>query len=209
VSWLQRHASWLWLAALVVSAVLVASLRMDWGPSGPPQGAEPADTGGVVAAEPSNLAAVARRIQLIQGRAAQLREQLATLQTEGSARRREVAALNDMLAADSFTECPSFLSEDTTVRALQKIIREAAGAADSGAPDYNRLHTAATVARERLRTRLEVLRDQLSREADDLSAQSEDLRQRLLIQSEEAERLDRQVREELRDRSPPPAVHVP
>ena len=209
MSSLKGHAPWLWLAALVVSAVLVATLRMESGPSGLPPRADPADTNGVVAAGPNDLAAIARRLQWLQDRAAQMREQLATLQTEAATRRREIAALDAMLAADSFTECPPFLSEDITVRALQQIIREAASATGPDASDHDRLNTAATVARERLRSKLEVRCDQLSREAADLNTQSEDLRQRLRIQSEEIDRLDRQVREELQNRSSSPAAPSP
>jgi hypothetical protein len=209
VSSLKRHATWLWLAALVVSVALVATLRMESGPSGLPPKAATADTSGVVAAGPNDLAAIARRLQLLQGRSAQVREQLATLQTEGATRRQQIAALDAMLAADSFTECPSFLSEDTTVRAFQKIIREAASATGPDESDHDRLNTAATVARERLRGKLEVRRDQLSREAADLNTQSEDLRQRLRIQSEEIDLLDRQVREELQNRSSSPAAPSP
>ena len=208
MSSLKGHTPWLWLAALVISAVLVAILRVESGPAGPPPRADPADTSGVVAAGPNNLAAIAQRLQLIQGRAVQVREQLATLQTEGATRRQQIAALDAMLAADSFTECPPFLSEDTTVRALQQIIREAASATSPDESDHDRLNTAATVARERLRGKLEVRRDQLSRETADLNTQSEDLRQRLRIQSEEIDRLDRQVREELQNRSSSPASPV-
>jgi len=209
VSSLKRHAPWLWLVALIVSAALVATLRMESGPAGRSPGAGAAGTSGVVAAGPNDLAAIARRLQMLQGRAAQMREQLATLQTEGATRRQQVAALDAMLAADSFTECPPFLSEDTAVRAFQKIIREAASATRHDESDHDRLNTAATVARERLRIKLEVRRDQLSREAADLNTRSEDLRQRLRIQSEEVERLDRQVREELQNRSASPAAPSP
>jgi len=209
VSSLKGHAPWLWLAALVVSAALVATLRTESEPSGLPPGADPANTRGVVASGPNNLAALARRLQLIQGRSVQVREQLATLQAEGATRRQQIAALDAMLAADSFTECPPFLSEDTTVRALQKIIREAASATGPDESDHDRLNTSATVARERLRRKLEVRRDQLSREAADLNTQAEDLRQRLRIQSEEIDHLDRQVREELRNRSSSPPAPAP
>jgi hypothetical protein len=130
-----------------------------------------------------------------------MREQIDGLQTESAARCRQIAALDETLVAGSFDDCPPFLSDDATVRAFQRIIRETEGETDRAAPDHDRLNTAAAVARERLRMKFEAMRDQLVREADDLDAQAEELKVRLHAQSVEVERLDWQVRQQLQDRS--------
>jgi FtsZ-binding cell division protein ZapB len=160
-------------------------------------------TSGVVTGESGDLAAAARRIRLLQEEVDRMRDELANLQTEASARRGQVAALDGMLVRDSLTEAPAFLREDTTVRALQQIMREAAEAPGDGAREHDRLSTAATVARERLRSKLESLRDQLTREAAELDAQAEALRLRVRLRSEELESLQHQVQRELHSRLHP------
>ena len=201
MSWLRRHATWLWLAALAVSAALGASLRPESGRPAAPSLSAPGGTNYAASAGPGDLAQVARQCQLVQARVVQMREQIDGLQTESAARRRQVAALDETLIAGSFDDCPSFLSEDATVRAFQRIIREAEGETDRAAPDHDRLNMAAAVARERLRTKFEAMRDQLVRVADDLDARAEELKARLHTQTAEVERLDWQVRQMLLDRS--------
>jgi chromosome segregation ATPase len=206
--WLQRHAKWAWPIALVVGVLLVVGLRV-W-PGGSPRRAS-SDAGaanGVAAAQASDLASAARRIRFLQDQVNRTRQQLVSLQTEAAARRGRVAALDEMLATDSLAECPPFLRDDTTVRALQKIVREAADSTAAGTPGHDRLDTAASVARERLRSKLDALRDQLGREAADLDAQAETLRQRLQILTGEVEQLQRDIRRELQGRAGRPGEPV-
>jgi chromosome segregation ATPase len=197
--WLQRHAKWAWPIALVVGVLLVVGLRV-W-PGGSPRRAS-SD------AQASDLASAARRIRFLQDQVNRTRQQLVSLQTEAAARRGRVAALDEMLATDSLAECPPFLRDDTTVRALQKIVREAADSTAAGTPGHDRLDTAASVARERLRSKLDALRDQLGREAADLDAQAETLRQRLQILTGEVEQLQRDIRRELQGRAGRPGEPV-
>jgi hypothetical protein len=207
MSWLQRHAVWAWLVALVAGVVLVAAMRL------PPErgtGPVPASAYDDLNAELSgDLAAIARRARLLQIQGGRLREQLTDLRTEAGERRDHIAVINEMLIGDSYAECPPFLQEDTTFRALQRIIREASGT--SGFPDSGekQLDTAAAVARERLRGKMELLRDQLKREAADLDARAEATRRQLGIQSEEAERLQQLMQEELNRRPPSQPDPVP
>jgi hypothetical protein len=59
------------------------------------------------------------------------------------------------------------------------------------------------VARERLRGKLELLRDQINQEVADLGAQADTLRQRLRVQSEEVEHLQLLMQRELDSLAPP------
>jgi hypothetical protein len=209
MAWLERHSTWIWAVSIVAGIVVVLGVRVAsehptpstagtrlWRvPDGPSRG--------VITGESSDLATAARRARVLQDQVGQMRQELASLQTEAITRRQRIAAINEMLAGDSYTDTPVFLREDTTVRALQKIIREAAGSPDPSATQQDRLSTAATVARERLRAKLEALREQLAGEASDLDARAESLRQRVRLQSEEAERLQREMQKELHSRLHP------
>ena len=103
-----------------------------------------------------------------------------------------------MLAGRTLTSCPPFLRDDTTVRALQQIIREASGPAQTDADGDTRLATAAAVARERLRARLLTLRDRLGREIADLQARATALRQRQRLQETGIRQMRRQVERRLK-----------
>jgi len=156
---------------------------------------------GVVAGDADDLASTARRIRVLKELVGRMREQFTAVQARTSTCRQQVAALDEMLASDRLTDCPAFLREQTTVRALQKIIREATGSEDPSARDQDRLNTAAVVARERLRTKLQVLRDQLTEEATRLETQAATLRQQLTVQTAELETLQREARRQLQSRS--------
>jgi hypothetical protein len=200
---LRRRAVWAWPAVLVAGLGLILVFRLVDGPSGSSAASPAGGSSGVVAGEPSDLAAAARRIRLLQAQVSQTRDQLAALQTQARNIRQQIITLDEMLAGDSLTDSPGFLRDDTSVRALQKIIREAASSpATSDEPD--RLGTAAVVARERLRSKLESLREQLTHETAALDAQSGALRQRLRLQSDEVEHLQRQVQKELKSSALPP-----
>jgi len=196
MSWLKRHAAWIWPASLATGAALVLLLRLVPGWPAHPASGTAGEQSGVVSGASSNLAAAARQLRMLQEQVGRTRDQLAAFHAETSSRRQRIATLDEMLAGDSMTDCPPFLREDTAVRALQTIIREASGPA-SGAGGRDQLNTAATVARERLRSKLELLRDQLLREIADFDARSEVLRARLTQESEDVERIRRQIQREL------------
>jgi len=208
LSWLQRHAKWAWPIALVAGVLLVVAVRL-W-PGGPPC---PARSDGnprsvVAAGQASDLASAARRLRFLQEQVNRTRQQLVSLQTEAAARRGRIAAIDEMLATDCLAECPPFLRDDTTVRALQKIVREAAESPRDGPAGRDRLDIAASVARERLRSRLDALRSQLAREAADFDKQAEALRQRLQLLGGEIEQLQREIHRELQSHADRPTDPV-
>lgn len=209
MSWLRRHAAWIWPALLVTGLVLVALTRLWSGWAGRPESTMGAEVHGVVTADANDLAAIARRIRTLQEERSRTREQFTALAARAADCRQHVAALDDMLASGRLTECPVFLREETTVRALQKIIREASGSEAAGQPAESQLSTAGAVARERLRARLEALRDQLRAETATLDARTEALRLELDLQATQIEALQGNVLERLqghaRDRSAPAA----
>jgi hypothetical protein len=191
MSWLKRHAVLVWPALVLAGVGLVVLVRVGSEWVDRPLTSPAAAGHGVVTAQPDAMA-TARRIRLLRDEEAKTREQLAAVQTQTALRQERIATLDEMLTSDSLTDCPPFLRQETTVRALQKIIREASDGPAGG--DQNRLNTAATVAHERLRQKLEVLRSQLVQELGNLEARSETLRQCLRLQTEELELLERQIR---------------
>jgi len=206
--WLQRHAKWVWPIALVGGVLLVIAVRLWPGGSPCPARSDGGPRSVVAAGQASDLASAARRLRHLQEQVNQTRRQLVSLQTEAAARRGRIAAIDEMLATDSLAECPPFLRDDTTVRALQKIVREAADSPGEGAAGRDRLGIAASVARERLRSKLDALRDPLVREAADLDKQAEALRQRLQLLAGEVEQLQREIYRELQGRAGRPADPV-
>lgn len=201
MEWLRRHAVWAWPALLVLGLALVLAARRLPTRTDRAVSSRPATEGsGLVTAQSIDLASAARSIRFLQNDLARIRRQLAAIQNETSLRRERVATLEKMLADDTLTQAPAFLCEDTTVRALQQIIREAS---DPAAPDQDRLSTAAAVARQRLRQKLESLRDQWIREVADRTTEADMHRERLHLQTQELERLQRQVHQQLQPPSGP------
>jgi hypothetical protein len=200
VLWFQRHSAWAWLMALVVGIVVVAALRLSSDRSAGPLPVSAFESGD---GEPGDLAAVAQRMQLLQAQVGNLREQISTLQAGIDERRQRIATLDETLFDDTFNDVPEFLQEDNRLRALQKTIREAAQSSDTAVEGEPRLSTAATVARERLRGKLELTRDQLTQEAAHLEAQADTLKRRLRLQSDEVEHLQQLMCQKLHD---PPAA---
>lgn len=206
MSWLRQHAAWIWPASLLIGLILVALVRIWSGWAGRPQSSMGAEAHGVVTADSDDLAAVARRIRTLQEDRSRTREQFTALVSQAADCRQHVAALDDMLASGRLTECPVFLREETTVRALQKIIREAAGSGSAGQPDEDPLSTASVVARERLRAKLEVLRDQLRAETATIETRTEALRRQLDLQAAQIEALQANVLERLQSRTEGPSA---
>lgn len=200
MSWLKRHATLMWPLAVLTILALVAVVRLGPGWANRPLASPQAGAHGVATAGPDALA-TARRISQLEGEAGRTREQLAAVQTETSRRRERIVTLDEVLVTGSLADCPSFLKDDTTVRALQKIIREASESVGTPADGQDRLNTAATIARQRLRQKLESLRDQLQQDLGRLDSQAEALRQRLRLQTEELDLLERQIHRQSRSRT--------
>lgn len=206
---IRPRAAWIGSAIVLAGLVLVVSVRLLTGSGHTPPATPASAEGGVVAGRSEDLAASARRLRTLYEEMGRTREQLAAVQARATAKRENVTTLNRMLAEDSLTQCPAFLRDETTVRALQQVIREAAASANPASSGNGSLNTAASVARERLRLKLETLRDQLLQEVRETEAEAEALRQHLRGDSEELDRLRRQVNEPLQSRTeaaPLPAV---
>ncbi|MBE3070088.1 MAG: hypothetical protein IMZ66_07610 [Planctomycetes bacterium] len=206
MSWLRRHAAWIWPASLITGLILVALVRLWSGWAGKPETSMGAQVHGVVTADSDDLAAVARRIRTLQEERSRTREQFTALVSRAADCRQHVAALDEMLASGRLTDCPVFLREETTVRALQKIIREAAGSGIASQPDENQLSTAGVVARQRLRAKLGVLRDQLHAETATLETRTEALKRELDLQATQIEALQAKVLERLESRMRGPSA---
>jgi hypothetical protein len=193
----RRQIAWFWPALLLAGLAAVAAFRMWSGWATRPMVASDAAADGRVAGEASDLAAAGRRLRLLHARQTATAARLADLRTDIATRQHQTRTLEEMLAGGRLTDCPPFLRENTTVRALQKIIREAGGAAQTDTGRDPRLTTAAVVARERLRAKLLALRDQLDREAADLEAQATVLRQQQRLQETAADEMRRRIEEQL------------
>lgn len=202
----RRQVAWFWPALLLAGLAAVVAFRMWSGWATRPMVASSNLPEGRVAGEAADLAAAGRRLRYLHAQRSATAARLATLRTEIADRRRQARTLDEMIDGGRLTDCPPFLAENTTVRALQKIIREAGGAAQTDAGRDPRLTTAAAVARERLRTKLLVLRDQLRRETADLDAQATTLRQQQRLQEAGIRHLRRQIDERLNGRAAEPAA---
>jgi len=198
--WRRPAATWAWSAALPVGIVLALAVRVlsGWG-SEPAAGQPPAAA--PVAPPADDLATTAGRLCQLQAETSAARQQLLGLQAQATARRQEIAALDRMLADGSFTQSPEFLKDETTVRALQRIVREAAASAP-GDDNADMNAAAAAVARDRLTRRLEVLRDQRLDQLQTIQSQAETVRVHLRERAGEMEALQQQVRQQLRAAGP-------
>jgi hypothetical protein len=197
---LARVATWVWVV-LVVAALGAIILGIQYSSVGPlsaraaPNSADnrPGSPG------PGGLADLARRGRELHAHLLSLREQLAATQTQADVLLERVATLDAMLAGGSLTQCPVFLQEETTVRALQGIIREAVASEGPGSgSEPNRLDTAAAIARDRLRRRLEMLRDDLRQQAVALADEASGLRRRIREQAAEIESIQARINHRLR-----------
>ena len=204
MSWLRRHMAWAWPAVLLAGLLATAAVRLwsDWASGPAPSSAAQAD--GVVTGESDDLATAARRFRLLQDQSGETRRRLAALQGDVAAKRQQRNTLDAMLATNRLTDCPAFLRGQTTVRALQKIIREATDTGVTEAADQSRLNTAAAVARERLRRKLEAIHSQLAEDIDRLEAQAATTRGQLHFQTAELQRLRRRVQRQLQSQTPGP-----
>lgn len=206
----RRQVAWFWPAVLLAGLVAIAAFRMWSGWATRPMVASGGRSEGRVAGEAADLAAAGRRLRHLHAQMADTAGRLADLATDTAARRRQIRMLEDMLASGRLTECPPFLQAETTVRALQKIIREAGGAAQADGGRDGRLSTAAAVARERLRTRLLALRGELEREVADLQARADALRQQQRLQEIRVREMRRRIERRLdAGQEPTPAITPP
>jgi len=183
--------AWACAAALVAGIVVIAVMRLFSVRDERPAPAVAGDGRGIIAVtasplhfEARSLASAARHIRLLQESLNDTRERLAKAETEAALLRDRVTALDRMLTEDSLTDCPLFLHDETTVRALQGILREA---------DDNRTDAAATIARQRLRRRLAGIRDQMAQEVADREAVADALHVRLRQQADDLETLQQSL----------------
>jgi len=204
----RRQVAWIWPALLLAGLAAIVICRVWSGWARRPMVASTDHTEGRVEGEAAALVAVGRRLRHLQVQLADTEHRLANLQTHIAAKRRQVRTLDDMLGVGRLTECPPFLRDKTTVRALQKIIREAEGPVQAEAGRRSRLSTAATVARERLRAKLSALRAEWAHAVAELKDQAATLRQQRRLQERGVQRLRRQIDERLEGRSRhPPSPH--
>jgi len=204
MSWLRRHMARAWPAVLLAGLLTVAAIRVGSGWTNGPTPTLAKETDGIVAGRSDDLATAARRLRLLQDQSGETRRCLAALQSDVAAKRQQRNTLDAMLATNRLTDSPAFLRGQTTVRALQKIIREATDTGVTEAADQSHLNTAAAVARERLRRKLEAIHSQLAEDIDRLEAQAATTRGQLHLQTAELQRLRRRVQRQLHSQTPGP-----
>ncbi|HUX00143.1 MAG: hypothetical protein WBD63_09630 [Phycisphaerae bacterium] len=182
----NRRIAWVFAAgAAVVLAIGGLRLLSAW--RGAPAPAEAGDSGLVASTDARTgdaaaLANLARRVRTLRDNLNRTRSGLQQAERQSADLRERVAVLDDMLARDTLTDCPIFLHEETTVRALQSILREAT---ESRVPAAGRMATGEMIARQRLRQRLTLLRDEMDQQARDLDARADVLRADLRRQADE------------------------
>jgi len=207
----KHSIAWACAATLLAGVAVLAAVRLFSAWEGGPAPAVAGDGRGIIAATDSpsdpgtlangpSLASLARRIRLLQEDLNDTRGRLAKAETEAVLLRDRVVTLDRMLAGDSLTDCPLFLHDETTVRALQGILREAA----AGGTD-----AAATIARQRLRRRLTVLRDQMAQEAADRQAEADALHGRLRQEADDLETLQQSLMSRLSEAQAGPGTPAP
>lgn len=210
MSRLKHPIAWACAATLLAGVAVIAGVRLFSAWHGGPAPAVAGEGRGIIAATDSpshpgtlpngqSLASLARRIRLLQEDLNDTRGRLAKAETEAALLRDRAATLDRMLAEDSLMDCPLFLHDETTVRALQGILREAADGTDA----------AATIARQRLRQRLAGLRDQMAQEADDREAEADALHGRLRQQADDLETLQQSLMSRLSEAQAGPANPAP
>lgn len=206
----KHPIAWACAATLLAGVAVIAGVRLFSAWHGGPAPAVAGDGRGIIAATDSlsdpgtlangqSLASAARRIRLLQEGLNDTRGRLAKAETEAALLRDRAATLDRMLAGDTLTDCPLFLHDETTVRALQGILREAAAGTDA----------AATIARQRLRQRLAVLRDKMAQEAGDRGAEADALHGRLRQQADDLETLQQSLMSRLSEAQAGPGNPAP
>jgi hypothetical protein len=196
------RAMWAWPLALLAGLGLIVAVRVWSGWAGRPVVSMGAQDVGVMAGDSADLADAGRRLRLLSEEADALRGRLAAAEADIAEHRARAEALGDMLSADRLTLCPPFLQAETTVRALQKIIIEAASPAPASGGD-ERLSTAAVVARQRLRRKLEALRDEASQAMADAQTHADALRSALHVKASELQRARQNAAVQLQSRRAP------
>jgi len=186
---LNRRIAWVWPLLLVAGLISVVTFRMWSGWATRPMAASPGTAEGIIGGDTEDAAGASRRLQQLRQSVAETQQALADLAAATARKRDQAETLRHMREANRLTECPPFLHEDATVRALQKVIREADRPVPAGDDGQARMAAAAAVARERLRARLAALERQLRDEISNLEDRAAALRQRLHLESRDLERL--------------------
>lgn len=195
------HAARAWTGATiaVVAAVLTWRLvapALGVGQDGPSVTAPHAATEGTAAGS-APLARLARQVRLGQEALRQRHEQLDRLSSRSAQVAARIATLDAMLADGRLTESPGFLEKESSVRALQGILREAAAETPRTDADRQRLHMTADIARERLGQKLGALRGEAAAEAARAAEEAEALRDDIRRRTCEIEDLQARLLREL------------
>ena len=193
----ERPGVWFWTALLLAALASIVIVRVWSGWAGRPVTSAAADDHGRITADADSLTAMAHRMRGLQDESRRTRDQLTAAEADAEARRGEIEVIDRMLDSGRLTDCPAFLSEQTTVRALQKIIAEANSQPAPGNAPAGNLNTAALVAQERLRRKLQSIREEADEELKTLSRQAQALRELLARQVHELDDLGRELQRRL------------
>jgi len=117
-----------------------------------------------------------------------LYKRLAQSRKEEEELTQQIATLDRMRYGGDLTRCPSFLQDNTTIRALQRLMREAKNEPMLWRRKGSKLQTAAAVARERIRAKLRVLQEQKAESLKILRVRIANLREQARAKAREAEK---------------------
>ena len=161
-------------------------------------------------AESGDLAELARQVRRASSELTETRCLMAERQAQSKKLRQQIADLDSMLANGNFLRCPTFLWEDAAVRALQQVVREATENHSLSEASRSRLETAAMIARQRLRSKLGALRENMVQSANRLDEETEALRAEIQSESQRENSLHQRLTEQLKLRAEaaPPTAHA-
>jgi len=192
------RSGWMWIGLVV--AGLAAAVLCRWR-AGPPT--EPASAGGsvgLVGAEAGRPPDLLARVGRLEAEAAQVESRRRTLCHQARERRRWARVLDEMVESGRLSDAPDFLRGQTTILALQRIIRMASAGGPAGGRADPRFQTAAAVAQSRLRGKLTALAERFRAEAEDFERQAAALETEARLKREAAAAIRRRLAE---DKSPP------
>ena len=159
-------------------------------------------------AESGDLAELARQVRTASTKLSETRCLMAERQARSTKLRQHIADLDSILTNEDFLRCPTFLWEDVAVRALQQVVREATENRSLSEANRSRLETAAMIARQRLRSKLGALRENMVQSANRLDEETEALQAAIQSESQRENSLHQRLTEQLKlraDAAPPTA----